>query len=207
LPVKFGKRSTIHEYDGLVLSIDRLSLDYQAYYCEENVWRLLARAEIAARRAWAVIVSSLSGEFVALHQRAGRFDDGLVCWDYHVFAVVDDSDHTRLALDLDSDLPFPCPLARYLDNTFPSAVHDRAQPYFRVITASDYLTNLASDRSHMRSPHGGYTSPPPPWPAPGEGKPSNLMSWIDVSSSSPGAVYQLAQMRAFGAQKIAPTSD
>ena len=42
-----------------MLSIDRLSLDYQARYCEENVWRLLARSELEVRRSSAVIVSSI----------------------------------------------------------------------------------------------------------------------------------------------------
>ncbi len=57
----------------------RSSLDYQARYCEENVWRLLARGELAGRRAWAVIVSSLSGYVVELRQQAGRPGDGHVC--------------------------------------------------------------------------------------------------------------------------------
>jgi len=180
-----------------VQHLDRLSLDYQARYCEENVWRLLAHSELAACRAWAVIVSSPSGRFVALRQRAGRPEDGLVCWDYHVFAVVDDPHGTRLALDLDSDIPFPCPLARYLAESFPPMHHPRRRPIFRVITAVDYLTGLASDRSHMRMPDGSYFAPPPPWPAPGKGKSNILVSWIDVTCDSPGVLYDLAQMRAF----------
>jgi len=187
-----------------VLSIDRLSLDYQARYCEENVWRLLARSELSVRRAWAVIVSSLSGHVVALRQRAGRPGDGLVCWDYHVFAMVENADGTRLALDLDSDLPFPCPLARYLADGFPPTHDERRQPgfrpifqpIFRVIAAADYLTGLASDRSHMRKPDGSYLAPPPPWPAPGRGKSNTLMAWIDVSRDSPGVLHDLAQMQA-----------
>jgi hypothetical protein len=182
-----------------VLSIDRLSLDYQARYCEENVWRLLAHSQLEARRSWAVIVSSQSGHVVALRQSAGRPGDGLVCWDYHVFAVVDDPDGTRLALDLDSDIPFPCPLARYLAESFPPMRQPRRRPIFRVIAAADYLTGLASDRSHMRKPDGSYFAPPPPWPAPGGGKRNTLLSWIDVSCNSPGARYDLVQMCAFAA--------
>ena len=182
-----------------MLSIDRLSLDYQARYCEENVWRLLARGEIEARRSWAAIVSSQSGLVVALRQRAGRPEDGLVCWDYHVFAVVEDLDGTRLALDLDSELPFPCPLLRYLAESFPPMRLQRRRPIFRVIAAADYLTGLASDRSHMRRPDGSYFAPPPRWPAPGRGKSNTLMSWIEVSCKSPGVLYDLAQMCAFAA--------
>ena len=181
-----------------MLGIDLPSPDYQARYCEENVWRLLARGELAGRRAWAVIVSSLSGYVVALRQRAGRPGDGLVCWDYHVFAMVEDADGTRHALDLDSDLPFPCPLARYLAESFPPMRDERRQPtfrpIFRVIPAADYLTGLASDRSQMRKPDGSYLAPPPPWPAPGRGKSNTLMAWIDVSCDSPGVLYDLAQL-------------
>ena len=190
-------RASAQVYDCLVLSIDRLSLDYQARYCEENVWRLLARSEFVARRSWAVIVSSQSGQVVALHQKAGRPGDGLVCWDYHVFAVGEDAEGTRLALDLDSDLPFPCPLARYLAESFPSVRHPRRRPIFRVIAAPDYLTGLASDRSHMRKPDGSFVAPPPSWPAPGGGKSNTLMAWLDVSSNSPGNLYNQAKMIAF----------
>ncbi|HEY5283186.1 MAG TPA: hypothetical protein VIM14_10390 [Polyangia bacterium] len=188
-------------YDRHVQDIDRLSLDYQARYCEENVWRLLARSEFAARRSWAVIVTSQSGHFVALHQRAGRPGDGLVCWDYHVFAVVDDPDGTRLALDLDSDLPFPGPLARYLADSFPPMRHPPRRPIFRVIAAADYLAGLASDRSHMRQPDGSYCAPPPPWPAPGKGKSNTLPAWIDVSCNAVGVLYDLPHMGDFAAER------
>ena len=183
-----------------MLRIHRPSLDYQAFYCEENVWRLLARQELGACRAWAVIVSSRSGHFVACRQKAGRPVDGLVCWDYHVFAVADAQGVTRLALDLDSDLPFPCPLLRYLEESFLPTARASWQPCFRVIAANDYLANFASDRSHMRRPDGSYLAPPPPWPAPGGERTNTFMSWIDVSSGSSGARYDLAQMRIFATQ-------
>lgn len=197
MPTQIADREARCAYAHLVLSIDRSSLDYQARYCEENVWRLLARSELAGRRTWAVMVTSQSGYFVALHQRAGRPGDGLVCWDYHVFAVVDDPDGARLAFDLDSDLPFPCPLARYLAESFPPMRPPRRRPMFRVMVAAEYLTGLASDRSHMRKPDGSYIAPPPPWPAPGRGKSNTLTAWIDVSSASPGVLYDLAHMGNF----------
>jgi len=180
-----------------VLCFDRGSFDYQARYCEENVWRLLARSEIGKRCAWAVIVASSSDFFVALRQQVGRPGDGLVCWDYHVFAVVDDPDGVRLALDLDSSLPFPCPLERYLAESFPPMRHPHRQPIFRVVPAADYLAGLASDRSHMRKSDGTYSSPPPPWPPLGGGKSNTLMAWIDVTTKSRGVLFDLAGMMAF----------
>lgn len=180
-------------------SLDRASLAYQAFFCEENVWRLLSRPELHDSATWAVMVSNEARDVVVMRQRAGRPVDGLVHWDYHVFAVVTDPVQGRLALDLDSDLPFPCTLGRYLSDTFPSDVQRRVAPRFRVMKGKDYVSGLVSDRSHMRRPDGSWIAPPPSWPAPGagSGRPSLLMAWIDMSARSPGSVYDGARMAAF----------
>jgi len=182
-----------------VISIDRRSLDYQPFYCEENVWRLLGRDELAGHRAWAVIVSSRAGRLVALRQKAGRRAEGLVCWDYHVFAAVEEASGARLALDLDSALAFPCPLDRYVEESFPPMAITSVRPRFRVIAAADYLAQLTTDRSHMRSPDGRYTMPPPPWPAPGGGRSNTFLNWLDLSTGGPGKLFDLADMLAFAA--------
>jgi protein N-terminal glutamine amidohydrolase len=179
--------------------IDRAGQDYQAYYCEENVWRLLARPSLAEAATWAVIVSNAARKVVLMRQRSGRPVDGLVHWDYHVFAVMADPVMGRLALDLDSDLPFPCPLARYLRDTFPAGVQRGFEPRFRVVKGEEYVAGLVSDRSHMRRPDGSWIAPPPPWPAPGSGSgyPGVLMDWLDVGRRNPGALYDSVRMAAF----------
>jgi protein N-terminal glutamine amidohydrolase len=184
-----------------VQRIERGDLDYQAYYCEENVWRLLARPEFAAMASWAVLVSNVSRDLVLLRQKSGRPLDGLVHWDYHVFAVLTDPVAGRIALDLDSELPFPCALRRYLEDSFPEGVQRAFQPRFRVMQGGEYLKALVSDRSHMRRPDGSWLAPPPPWPAPGEGsgRASVFMGWTNVKRRRPGAVYDLARMAAFAA--------
>jgi protein N-terminal glutamine amidohydrolase len=176
-------------------------LDYQAYYCEENVWRLLSMPEYKEAATWAVLVSNGQRKVVLLRQRAGRPLDGLIHWDYHVFAVVAHPVMGRLALDLDSDLPFPCPLARYLKETFPSDVQRSLAPRFRVMPGGEYAEGLVSDRSHMRRPDGSWMAPPPPWRAPGygTGKLSTFMEWTDMAKRSPGSVYGGARMAAFAA--------
>jgi hypothetical protein len=179
-----------------VLSIDRRALDYQPFYCEENVWRLLRREELAGHPAWAVIVSSRAGRLVALRQKAGRRADGFVCWDYHVFAVVDEPG-ARLALDLDTDLPFPCALAHYLQESFPPMRDASAQPCFRVIAAAHYLAQLATNRSHMRRPDGSYIMPPPLWTAPGVARTNTFLSWLDLSADGPGELFNFVEMLAF----------
>jgi protein N-terminal glutamine amidohydrolase len=184
-----------------VVTLDRKTLDYQALYCEENVWRLLSGASLEGAAAWAVIVSNAARSVLLLRQAAGRPVDGLVLWDYHVFAVLSDPIQGRLALDMDSDLPLPCPLASYLRETFPADVHRSAMPRFRVMEGGDYLADFVSDRSHMRRPDGSWLAPPPPWPAPGQGsgRPSVLMDWADMGRPSPGVLYDSFGMAAFAA--------
>jgi hypothetical protein len=186
-----------------VLSIDRCACDYQPFYCEENVWRLLGRAELAGYPAWAVIVSSRVGRLLALRQKAGRRWDGLVCWDYHVFAVVEEPGGARLALDLDTDLSVPYPLARYVEESFPPMAESPAQPCFRVIAGTDYSTLLATDRSHMRKPDGSYRMPPPPWPAPGGAQSNTFLSWLDFSAARPGQIFERDEILAFAARASA----
>jgi protein N-terminal glutamine amidohydrolase len=182
--------------------IERAGLDYQAYYCEENVWRLLASPALVAMASWAVVVSNEKRDVVLLRQLSGRPVDGLVHWDYHVFAVAAEPVAGRLAFDLDSELPFPCPLTRYLEDTFPAGVQRAYEPRFRVMKGGEYLAGLVSDRSHMRRPDGSYLAPPPPWPAPGagSGRENTLQRWADAALKSPGALYDTARMAAFAAE-------
>jgi len=174
----------------------RDELDYQPYYCEENVWKLLSRPQLAAWDAWAVVVSSRERDAILLRQRAGRPVDGLVHWDYHVFAAALDPVEGAIALDLDSQLPFPCPFGRYLEDSFPPDSPSRASARFRAFASAEYVAGLSSDRSHMRRADGGWLWPPPPWPAPGEGedREPNLMRWTDVRRRSPGKLYDAARL-------------
>jgi len=108
----------------------------------------------------------------------------------------------RLAFDLDSELPFPCPLARYIDETFPEGVQSAFEPRFRVMPGGEYEAGLVSDRSHMRRPDGSWLATPPPWPSPGSGSPraSVLMDWADMGRPGPGAVHNRSKLRAFAAE-------
>ena len=182
-----------------MLQLDRYAFDYAPFYCEENVWRLLRRRELAGRPAWALIVSSPSGRIVALRQKAGRNLDGLVHWDYHVLALVEDEEEGFLALDLDSDLPFPGPAAAHLQASFPEDVQASMRPLFRLLPASFYTTELRSDRSHMRRADGSWIAQPPPWTPPGGGMVAdrNLLRWIDVRSPSPGKVLARSRLLRF----------
>ena len=187
-----------------MILLDRDAFDYVPYYCEENVWRLLSRKELAGLPAWAVLVSTPARDVILLRQRAGRPVDGLVHWDYHVFALVDDRTEGLFVLDLDTDLPFPCSAPRYLDEAFR---HDkaaaRAALYFRMIPSPEYRALLVSDRSHMRRPDGTWIAPPPSWPRPGNGsnRPNVILPWTDMSRREPGRVLDAASFAELAAER------
>ncbi|MBN1243382.1 MAG: hypothetical protein JXA15_11835 [Spirochaetales bacterium] len=167
-----------------------------AFYCEENVHRLLGRPELEARRSWALLVSNASRSVAMAAQLAGPPPDGLVVWDYHVVALVSDGADEALVLDLDTTLRFPLPLKAWLAASFPLELEPRLRPRFRLFPAADYLAGLVSDRSHMRNGDGSWKAPPPPWPAPGSGAglPGTLMDWVDLEKPGPGLVLDRAAL-------------
>jgi len=60
---------------------------------------------------FAVFVSNPSKAVAVCEQNAGHNPLGAVLWDYHVVAARDArGDRHAAVLDLDSRLPFPCPL-------------------------------------------------------------------------------------------------
>ena len=98
-------------------------------------------------------------------QAAGREEDGLVMWDYHVILVVRD-DTKALVYDLDTRLTFPASFETYCEATFgdENGIPEKFRRKLRVIPGGDYLTGLSSDRRHMRGEEGEWLKPPPLWP-------------------------------------------
>ncbi|MBP7095024.1 MAG: hypothetical protein KBC36_02920 [Spirochaetia bacterium] len=170
-----------------------------AFYCEENVHRLLGRPELAGRPAWALVVSNADRVVPMLRQLAGQPPDGLVLWDYHVVALVADARSGARVLDLDAMLGFPLPLKAWLRSSFAPRTPPRLRPRFRLIPAEDYLAGLVSDRSHMLNADGSWKAPPPSWPAPGadSGRPNTLLDWVDLEKPGPGLVTDLRGLAAF----------
>jgi hypothetical protein len=141
---------------------------YTSAYCEENVWQLAKslkdQGKLEGKQAAAVFVSN-EGETVAMQQqRSGNGPLGSLVWDYHVVFLLEDDEHKLNVLDLDTTLPFPCPLSEYAQKSFPPAAPRRNQASFRVIPADVFLSTFASDRSHMIRPNGSWASPPPDYP-------------------------------------------
>jgi len=156
-------------------------------YCEENAWRLVHRclfhSDPPKGNEWDYHVIFISNEdrcCPMFMQRARPKDPReYVCWDYHVIVLrtrkigvekIDRGNGTNYAtseiLDIDTWLtPYPCPLEKYLNGTFPHVddeLDPKYSPCFRVVPAKDYLKYFYSDRMHMyEKTTGEWKSPPP----------------------------------------------
>jgi hypothetical protein len=182
--------------------------EYVAYYCEENIWRLLTGAGAGSgptvdaddTAAWAVLVFGSGPSFPMFRQRAGRRGDGLVFWDYHAFALAS-TEEGAAVLDFDTQLGWGIPASAYLAASFAAAATEAAGPLFRILQGGEYARRLYSDRSHMRAPDGSWLAPPPPWPHPGIGLPEGdrwpLARLVDPGRTGPGELLDLAGFRSF----------
>mmetsp|Transcript_27613 Transcript_27613/g.40773 ORF Transcript_27613/g.40773 Transcript_27613/m.40773 type:complete len:224 (+) Transcript_27613:112-783(+) len=132
-------------------------------YCEENVYRLAARKLQAKAHAASYYVIFISNEAQCIpmyYQLAGKTPSTACFWDYHVLLLqVND---TPKILDIDSHLPYPCPLDTYIYNSFPSPGETPKEyaPLFRVVNAMTFLQQFCSDRRHMLK-DGSWSAKPP----------------------------------------------
>ncbi|KAL0961942.1 hypothetical protein UPYG_G00333720 [Umbra pygmaea] len=142
---------------------------YTSCYCEENVWKLCeqiqTQTQISLDEMYAVFISNEKRTIPIWKQKSSREGQPVV-WDYHVVLLHQSKQGPSFIYDLDTVLPFPCPLDVYNKEAFRT---DRGIiPAFwrklRVIPAHTYLKNFASDRSHMKEADGTWRMPPPPYP-------------------------------------------
>ncbi|XP_051150504.1 protein N-terminal glutamine amidohydrolase [Andrographis paniculata] len=164
------------------------------YYCEENVYLLckkLAEDGIAKSDAsdlYVVFISNEKKQIPLWYQKASHRADGVILWDYHVICVQKrkESNLPHLVWDLDSSLPFPSPLSKYVAETFrPSfQLFSEFQRVFRIVHAPIFLPAFASDRRHMKDSAGDWVSPPPPYDAivAQDGTVHNLNEYLEMSS-------------------------
>ena len=176
--------------------------EYCPFYCEENVYRLLSQPGLAGLETWAVAVFSPGMSVPVRRQRRGQGPEGLINWDYHVFALAKGDEGYRI-LDFDTTLGFSTPARDYLEAAFGEGHGDGDRHHgkilFRVMEGREYCRRLASDRSHMLGPDGTWLEPPPAWPAPGgcgaESWP--LADMLAPSGSGPGRLMDLAGLESF----------
>ncbi|CAG0887391.1 unnamed protein product [Darwinula stevensoni] len=150
----------------------------------------------ALQNAFVVFVSNEKRAVPLWRQRAGRTEDKLVIWDYHV-VLLHSHDGRYLVYDLDSDLPFPTYFHKYVTETFRTD-HILKPEYhrcFRVIPGISFLQDFSSDRSHMKKDGVWIKSPPeyPPIFEPERG--NNLEEFISMNPGIPrGEILSLPDL-------------
>jgi hypothetical protein len=162
-------------------------------YCEENVWRLAYRRTrlqvldtddtATAVEYHVVFISNKYRCCPMYYQKSSEGTSSPCFWDYHVILLVtttiltpvDDTSNLENetmttktithVLDLDSLLPYPCPVSLYLKETFNYSMFEDETilaPSFRLIPASTFLKYFYSDRMHMFDRKKQIWSSPPP---------------------------------------------
>ncbi|KAH1090526.1 hypothetical protein J1N35_017783 [Gossypium stocksii] len=175
-------------------NLDVSLFNHTPFYCEENVYFLckkLCSSEIADAQGsdlFVVFISNDNKQIPLWHQKASHRADGVILWDYHIICVQRKKDGgTHLVWDLDSSLPFPCPLATYVSETIrPSfQLFSEFQRFFRVVHAPLFLRHFASDRRHMKDSEGNWTAQPPPYePIVAEdGSVHNLNEYMEIRAA------------------------
>jgi protein N-terminal glutamine amidohydrolase len=186
-----GQDEEEQEGEAPIVSLDPRSFDYQPFYCEENVARLVATPP--ADGPWHALFITNEKRAVALWSQKLTVGDAPVVWDYHVVALQVGRD-AAWVFDLDSTLAFPIELPRYLERTFRPLPREHADlaPRFRLVAAAELARTFASDRRHMRTPDGAWLKPPPPWPAIGTGH--TLGRYLDLDDPIAGDVLDLGEL-------------
>ncbi len=178
-------------------ALERSGCAYCALYCEENVWKLAQDARLPEARRSVLLISNPTRSVAMRAQRAGDPErGGLVVWDYHVVLALQGERGVRV-YDLDSLLPFPCPLDEYVRTTFgaQSALPPALRALVRIVEAEDYVRQLRSDRSHMRNAEGEWLAAPPPWDAPAKAERAwPLPELMDMTRGQPGQVVAPGQL-------------
>lgn len=174
---------------------------YVSCYCEENVYKLCQDVNIRnpneVTKCYVAFISNLSRTVPLWRQRAGKDDGKLVVWDYHVIFLYHPEVNRCLVYDLDSELPFPTYVHKYVTETF--RTDQILKPdyfrFFRIIPAVEFLRDFASDRRHMKRSDGSWIKPPPNYPAISSSIVShNLEDYIQMDSTKgPGHVLSLQQ--------------
>lgn len=174
---------------------------YVSCYCEENVYKLVEEVTKAhpneLDKCYVIFISNPCKTVPLWRQKSAKTDDRLVIWDYHVILVYHPEPEKCLVYDLDSELPFPTYIHKYITETFRTdhILKPDYFRYFRVIPASEFVKEFASDRRHMRRADGTWIKPPPSYPAIKTANSThNLEEYIQMDhSKGPGQVLNLTQ--------------
>jgi hypothetical protein len=167
------------------------ALDYQPFYCEENVWRLNRSATFANTTRDVVFITSVSGTCPLFGMKAANESGQAIFWDYHV-VLLDRRSTSPYIWDLDSTHGPTQMALRWVQRTLPDCDHlpQEHHPIFRVVPGQDFETDFSSDRSHMLGSDGSYMHPPPSWPSPSLEE-TRLDDYTSSETGGPGKVLSL----------------
>lgn len=176
---------------------------YTSCYCEENVWKLCeyikAHGEASLEEVYAVFISN-ERRMIPIWKQKSSDGKKPVIWDYHVVLLHESVERGECFLyDLDTVLPFPCPLRVYANEALRTDQGIKRDFWrkLRVIPADSFLHMFASDRSHMKETDGTWRMPPPPYPCIATSAcQMNLDDFISMEAGvGYGQVYSLSEFQ------------
>ena len=94
--------------------LKREAYNYQAAYCEENIWHLCQQPSL--KNSYVVFITSKGEAFPMLNQRASDHPLVPIYWDYHVVLLLEGE--TTHIVDFDTQLDFSTDLATYFKESF-----------------------------------------------------------------------------------------
>lgn len=169
--------------------------NYTPFYCEENIWQLCHHLDFAGKPGWVVFISNPGRKCAIWHAKLAGDSHQPVIWDYHVILLTK-TPHLRV-WDFDTRLGFPISPECYFNYSFLEKTPKNLQPRFKLVKISKFIDEFASDRSHMRGDGGEWLASPPDWPHIGQGRPSNLGDYADMTKDFGGRRYTLPALRKF----------
>lgn len=183
---------------------------YTSCYCEENIWWLCKhvkkRAPNHLSRLSVLFISNPNKSVPIWEQKSQTNSEYPVVWDYHVVLMLycsntdnDDDTNVYYIYDFDTKLPFPSLMLTYIKNALRTDFDFKEdyKHFIKVISASNYLKEFASDRSHMKLENGKWSSPPPSYSciSTNECK-MNLFEFMNMKPESQfGTVYSLPEFK------------
>lgn len=180
------------------LSLDLKSVPYTKFYCEENAWKLVEHISKNCEdfsKCYVIICSNDKKRVPFFHHKTGKVENMYMqIWDYHMFIVWKESKEQVVVYDLDSCLPFPIEFSQYIQLALQldlmKRMNEEFQRSYRIIKGQDFLSQFASDRSHMIESNGSYYAPPPEYaPIKNEHSTHNLDDFVAMKkNSAPGHV-------------------
>ncbi|MCB9640334.1 MAG: hypothetical protein H6728_06795 [Myxococcales bacterium] len=172
---------------------------YQAYYCEENVWKLAQEPRFSTVEGYAVFISNPDKTCALWHQRASESLYEPIVWDYHVIYLAATGPVAQVAWqvwDLDTRLGCPVSFVEYIEQTFSltMALPPQYLPLFRLVPRELFVERFFSNREHMLDDESHFRQPPPAWPAPApttQDDPLPLLRLVDMQDDFVGDILDL----------------